>query len=36
MLIFVDNFSRKVLVYFLRQKNEAFLMFTNFKALVEN
>ena len=36
MLTFVDDFSRKVWVYFLRQKNEAFSMFKKFKALVEN
>ena len=36
MLTFVDDFSRKVWVYFLRHKNEAFPMFKKFKALVEN
>ena len=36
MLTFVDDFSRKVWVYFLRQKNETFSMFRKFKALVEN
>jgi len=36
MLTFVDNFSRKVWVYFLRQKNETFSMFKKFKPLVEN
>jgi len=36
MLTFVDDFSRKVWVYFLRQKNETFSMFKKFKALVEN
>jgi len=36
MLTFVDDFSRKIWVYFLRQKNETFSMFKKFKALVEN
>jgi len=36
MLIFVDEFSRKVWVYFLRKKNKAFSIFKTFKALVEN
>jgi len=36
MLIFIDNFSRKVWVYFLRQKNEASFIFKKFKVLVEN
>ena len=36
MLTFVNDFSRKVWVYFLRQKNETFSMFKKFKALVEN
>jgi len=36
MLTFVDDFSRKVWVYFLRQKNEIFSMFKKFKALVED
>jgi len=36
MLTFVDDFSRKVWVYFLRQKNETFSMFKKFKALVKN
>ena len=36
MLTFVDDFSRKVWVYFLRHKNETFFMFKKFKALVEN
>ena len=35
MLIFVDDFSRKVWVYFLRQKNEMFSTFKKFKAFVE-
>ncbi|KAH0645559.1 hypothetical protein KY284_033443 [Solanum tuberosum] len=36
MMTITDDFSRKVWVYFLRHKNEAFLKFKNFKALVEN
>jgi len=36
MLTFVDDFSCKVWVYFLRHKHEAFFMFKKFKALVEN
>ena len=35
MLTFVDDFSRKVWVYFLRHKNKAFPMFKKFKALVK-
>ena len=35
MLTFIDDFSRKVWVYFLRQKNETFSIFKKFKALVE-
>jgi transposase InsO family protein len=36
MLTFVDDVSRKVWVYFLWHKNEAFPIFRKFKALVEN
>jgi len=36
MLTFVDDFLRKVWVYFLRQKIETFSMFKKLKALVEN
>ena len=36
MLTFVDDFSRKVWVYFLRKKNETFLIFNKLKALVKN
>ena len=36
MLTFVDDFSRKVWVDFLRQKNETFSMIKKFKTLVEN
>jgi len=35
MLSFVDGFSAKVWVYFLRQKKETFSMFKKFKALIE-
>lgn len=33
---FIDDFSRKVWVYFLQEKSEAFSAFKSFKALVEN
>lgn len=36
MLTNVDDFSHKVQVYLLRQKNEAFLILKKFNALVEN
>ena len=36
MLTFVDDFSRKTWVYFLRHKNETFSYFKKFKALVEH
>lgn len=36
MLTFIDDFSRKVFVYFLKQKNEVLSKFKEFKALVEN
>jgi len=36
MLTFLNDFSRKVWVYFLRQKNETFSIFKKFKALIEN
>jgi len=35
-LLFINDFSRKIWVYFLIQKSEAFVAFNNFKALVEN
>ena len=35
-LIFIDDYSRKTWVYFLKQKSEAFEAFKSFKALVEN
>ena len=34
-LLFVDDFSRKMWVYFLKQKSDAFPVFQQFKALVE-
>eukprot|EP00253_Pinus_taeda_P016183 PITA_16183 len=34
--IFVDDFSRKTWIYFLKKKNEVFKWFLSFKALVEN
>jgi hypothetical protein len=33
---FIDDFSRKTWIYFLRKKSEVFDMFKEFKALVEN
>ena len=35
-LLFVDDFSRKMWVYFLRLKSDVFKEFQNFKAFVEN
>ena len=34
-LLFIDDFSRKTWVYFLKQKSEAFGTFKKFKAFVE-
>lgn len=34
--IFVDEFSHKTWIYFLKKKNEAFKWFLSFKTLVEN
>ena len=34
-LLFVDDFSRKMWVYFLKQKSDAFPVFQQFKAIVE-
>ena len=34
-LLFIDDFSRKTWVYFLKQKSEVFGIFKNFKALIE-
>ena len=36
MLTFIDDFTRKTWVYFLKKKSEVFEKFYNFKALVEN
>lgn len=35
IITFIDDFSRKVWVYFLQEKSEAFLAFKSYKALVE-
>ena len=35
-LTFIDDFTRKTWVYFLKNKSEVFEKFCNFKALVEN
>ena len=35
-LTFIDDFSRKSLVYFLKNKSEVFSIFQIFKSLVEN
>lgn len=35
-LTFIDEFTRKTWVYFLKNKSEVFEKFQNFKALVEN
>lgn len=35
-LLFIDDYSRKTLVYFLKEKSEAFELFKRFKARVEN
>ena len=34
-LLFIDDFSRKTWVYFLKQKSEVFEVFKNFKVVVE-
>jgi hypothetical protein len=34
--IFIDDYSRKTWIYFLKAKNEVFGKFQEFKALVEN
>jgi len=36
LLTFVDDFSRKVWVYFLKNKNDVFSNFKKWKALIEN
>ena len=35
-MTFTDDFSRKTWIYFLKKKDEAFMRFRTFKALVEN
>ena len=35
-MTFIDEFSRKTWIYFLKKKDEAFMWFRTFKALVEN
>jgi transposase InsO family protein len=35
-VIFIDDFSRKTWIYFLKAKDEVFNKFQEFKALVEN
>jgi transposase InsO family protein len=36
MITFINDFSRKVWVYFLKHKNDALTAFKQWKALVEN
>ena len=36
LLTFIDDFSRKVWVYFLKHKNDVFHTFKKWKALIEN
>ena len=33
---FIDEFSRKTWIYFIKNKDEVFIKFKEFKALVEN
>lgn len=35
-VVFIDDFSRKTLIFFLKTKGEVFKCFKEFKALVEN
>ena len=35
-MTFIDDFSHKAWIYFLKKKDEAFMWFCTFKALVEN
>ena len=35
-VIFIDDFSKKTWIFFLKAKNEVFKCFKEFKALVEN
>ena len=36
LLTFIDDYRRRVWIYFLERKKEVFEVFQNFKALVEN
>lgn len=36
ILIFIDDYSRKIFVYFMKNKNETLNAFLKFKAFVEN
>ena len=36
IITFIDDFSRKTWIYFLKAKNEVFEKFKEFKALIEN
>ena len=33
---FIDDFSRKTWIYFLKSKDEVFIKFKEFKSLIEN
>ena len=35
-ITFIDDYSRKTWIYFLKAKNEVFEKFKEFKALIEN
>jgi hypothetical protein len=35
-ITFIDDFSRKAWIYFLKEKSEAFSIFKKFKMLIEN
>lgn len=35
LITFIDDYNRKIWVYFLNSKSEAFVTFKNFKSLVE-
>jgi hypothetical protein len=35
-VLFIDDYSRKTWIYFLKEKDEVFNKFQEFKALVEN
>ena len=36
MFLFIDEFSRKKWIYFMKNKDEVFIKFKEFKALIEN